>query len=92
VPGRKLNCWEFTNCGRGPGTETVCPAAAETGADGVNGGVNGGRSCWTIAGTSCGGRLQGTFAAKVETCLKCEFCQQVLAEEQKERGAKPRKR
>ena len=88
MPGSKLNCWEFTNCGRGPGAELVCPAAAEAGADGVNGG----RSCWTIAGTSCGGRLQGTFAAKIETCLKCEFCQQVLAEEQRAPGAKRRKR
>ena len=99
----RLNCWEFTGCGRGPGGEHVtrlglCPAAAESTADGTNGGVNGGRVCWTIAGTYCGGRLQGTYAAKMETCLRCEFCQHVLSEESRVppaaggRGARSRSR
>jgi len=79
-----LNCWEFKDCGRGPGSEPVCPAVTETKADGVNRGVNGGRVCWTIAGTLCGGRQQGTYAVKLETCLRCDFCQLVLREEQAE--------
>lgn len=82
----RQNCWDFTDCGRGPGGRHVaqlglCPAAAEVSADGSNGGINGGRVCWTIAGTYCYGRLQGTYAAKLETCLRCEFCQRVLSEE-----------
>ena len=78
---RSLNCWEFKNCGRGPGSELVCPAVIETRADGVNRGTNGGRVCWAIAGTLCGGRQQGTYAVKLETCLRCDFCQMVLKEE-----------
>ena len=88
-PTRKLNCWEYRQCGRGrnghlaPG-EKVCPAATATKANGVNLGINGGRVCWAIAGTLCGGRQQGNYAAKLETCLRCDFCQLVLAEEQTE--------
>jgi hypothetical protein len=81
---RKLNCWEFKKCGRGPGNEPVCPAATDARADGINGGDNGGRVCWVIAGTLCGGRQQGAFAVKIDTCLRCDFCQMVLGEEQAE--------
>jgi hypothetical protein len=80
----KLNCWEFKKCGRGPGSEPSCPAATDTRADGINGGMSGGRVCWAIAGTLCGGRQQGTYAVKLETCLRCDFCQVVLREEQAE--------
>jgi len=81
---RPLNCWEFKNCGRGPGAELTCPAATDVGADGINRGTRAGRVCWAVAGTLCGGRQQGTYAVKLETCLKCDFCQLVLAEEQTE--------
>jgi hypothetical protein len=52
----KLNCWEFEKCGRQPGGIKVkelgvCPAATEKRAHGINGGINGGRACWAIAGT-----------------------------------------
>jgi hypothetical protein len=84
--GPKLNCWEFTQCGREQGggrasERGLCPAATETRADGVHGGVNGGRVCWAIAGTLCDGRVQGSRASKMETCLACEFCLLVLKEE-----------
>lgn len=74
----KLNCWEFKKCGRESGGANVgglgvCPAAIETKADGLNEGNNGGRSCWAIAGTLCGGKVQGAFASKLANCLKCEF-------------------
>jgi len=88
-PTRKLNCWEFKQCGRekkgrhAPGEE-VCPAVTEVKANGVNGGRNGGRVCWAIAGTLCGGHRQGSFVAKLESCLRCDFCQFVLAEERTE--------
>lgn len=83
---RKLNCWEYKKCGRGPGGKNVkelgvCPAARETRADGINDGKNGGRVCWAIAGTLCDGKLQGTYASKLGFCLVCDFCQLVLREE-----------
>ncbi len=86
---KKLNCWEYKRCGRGPNGrrspgEKICPAATNTRADGVNCGTNGGRVCWAIAGTLCGGRQRGSFATKLETCLRCDFCQLVLAEEHTE--------
>jgi hypothetical protein len=81
---RPLNCWEFKNCGRGPGSEQVCPAVSATRADRVNRGTNGGRVCWAVAGTLCGGRQQGKYAVKIETCLRCDFYQLVLREERSE--------
>jgi hypothetical protein len=82
----KKNCWEIKKCGRevdGANAEElgICPAALETCADGLNGGMNGGRACWAIAGTFCGGVAQGTFASKLGTCIACDFFKQVAAEE-----------
>jgi len=82
----KLNCWEFKKCGREPGgakiTELgICPAAIEAQTDGVNSGRNGGRACWAISGTMCGGKVQGTYAAKIGNCLNCDFYQTVQQEE-----------
>ena len=84
---KKLNCWEHKKCGREPGGSNVlelgvCPAATETKADGINGGKNGGRVCWAIAGTLCEGEIQGTYASKLGFCLICDFCQLVLKEEE----------
>ncbi|MBF0483258.1 MAG: hypothetical protein HQL25_00990 [Candidatus Omnitrophica bacterium] len=83
----KKNCWEFKNCGREPGGAKVselgsCPAAIDVRVNGVNSGKNGGRACWVIAGTFCGGKVQGTYALKVVNCLKCEFFQLVRKEEE----------
>jgi signal transduction histidine kinase len=77
-----INCWEMKKCGREPGGERVhelgiCPAATEQRVDGVNGGRNGGRTCWAIAGTLCGGKVQGTYAAKITSCHACEFYRKV---------------
>ncbi len=82
----KVNCWEFKSCGREPGGQHVaelgaCPAATSTLLDGVNEGKNGGRSCWALVGTFCGGRVQGLFAAKMASCLVCEFFKRVALEE-----------
>jgi hypothetical protein len=81
-----LNCWEFKKCGREQGGVNaaelgVCTAANETRLDGTNGGMNGGRACWPLAGTLCGGAVQGTFATKLGNCMKCEFYQLVGSEE-----------
>ena len=74
----KLNCWEFEKCGREPcGTKIhehgVCPAAIESSAHGINGGTNGGRICWAIAGTLCNEKVKGTFANEKPSCLSCDF-------------------
>ncbi len=85
----KLNCWEFKKCGREPGGAKVaqlgvCAAAAETRTDGVNGGKNGGRICWAVTGTLCGGKVQGTFARKIANCLMdCAFFRATMKEERK---------
>jgi len=80
------NCWEFKRCGREPGGAKaeelgVCPASVNPRLDGVNHGESGGRTCWAIAGTLCGGKVQGTFASKLGNCMECEFFKQVLNEE-----------
>ncbi len=82
----KLNCWEVKNCGRTPGGAKaaelgVCPASTESRVNGVNSGKNGGRSCWAVTGTLCGGKVQGSFAAKLGNCMSCEFYKQVSSEE-----------
>ena len=82
----KMNCWEFKKCGREPGGIKsaelgVCPAATETSVSNVNGGKNGGRCCWVIAGTLCGGKVQGSFALKYSNCVMCEFYKKVGSEE-----------
>jgi hypothetical protein len=62
-----MNCWEFKKCGREAGGAKaaelgVCPAYP-----------NQGQACARIAGTLCGGVVQGTFASKLANCMKCEF-------------------
>ncbi len=61
------NCWEIKNCGRQKGGQNelelgICVAA--------QGGL--GHSCWAVAGTLCGGKVQGTVAKKEAQCIKCE--------------------
>jgi CRP-like cAMP-binding protein len=82
----RINCWEYMKCGREPGGGKiaelgVCPAAADESFDGINSGRCGGRFCWAVAGTFCGGKAQGTFAQKRESCLSCGFYHRVQAEE-----------
>lgn len=86
----KRNCWEFKGCGRQPGgdneEEGICPTALMTIYDGINEGKNGGRACWMIAGTRCEGRMQGTFAHKVQSCGQCDFYRSVADEEGEDLG------
>ena len=61
------NCWEIKKCGRetgGPKSKElgVCVAARE----------ELGHSCWMIAGTLCGGAVQGSVAQKERNCMSCE--------------------
>jgi hypothetical protein len=83
---KRLNCWEFKKCGREPGGAKaeqfgVCPATTDEKLNAVHGGKNAGRSCWVVAGTMCGGRVQGTFAQKYQNCDLCDFFRAVKEEE-----------
>jgi len=82
----KKNCWELIFCGREPngikvGELGVCPAATNTRHDKKNGGINGGRYCWKIVGTMCGGILQGEWSKKINDCYACKFFQHVEKQE-----------
>ena len=64
-----MNCWEYKKCGREKGGINVkklgiCPAWPAHG-----------RQCARVAGTFCGGKVQGTFVMKLLTCMKCGFYQ-----------------
>jgi PAS domain S-box-containing protein len=66
-----MNCWDFMKCGRTPGGDNVdelgiCPAYT----------YGAGQACWLVAGTFCGGQVQGTFAQKVDSCRTCDFYEQ----------------
>lgn len=68
--GRTRNCWENKSCGREVGGANadelgVCPAARHEAGD----------ACWLLAGTFCGGVVQGTFAEKLGNCMKCAHYQ-----------------
>jgi len=85
----RQNCWEFKKCGREPGglkskEMGVCPAANESKFDQINEGDKAGRVCWVVAGTFCGGKVQGTFAHKLTSCMQCEFYKQVEKEHGRE--------
>ncbi len=63
-----MECWEFKKCGRIPGGGKekemgVCPAYRH----------HAGQACWVVAGTFCGGKVQGTFAQKEHSCQSCDF-------------------
>ena len=55
-----INCWEFKKCGMDLTLE--CPAYP-----------TGGRICYMLAGTLCGGRPQGKYAEKSRDCMECDF-------------------
>ena len=61
-----LNCWEIKKCERQKGGNKVnelgeCIASKE----------EMGHSCWAVAGTLCGGKIQGTTAQKIGYCTSC---------------------
>ena len=71
----KQNCWEFKNCGRqkdGPKEKELglCSAFPDHG-----------RDCWAVAGTLCGGKVQGTAAEKLGNCRLCEFYKAVMMDD-----------
>jgi len=87
VAAAKLNCWEFKKCGRQPGGAKekelgTCPATMAIGFHGAHGGKAAGRACWAVAGSLCGGKIQGTYAQKLNNCWRCEFMNLVKREEE----------
>ncbi len=65
-----LNCWEIKKCERQKGGKKKnelgeCIASKE--------GM--GHSCWAVAGTLCGGKIQGATAQKIVYCTSCEVYQ-----------------
>ena len=59
--------------------------------NGVHKGKHGGRFCWAVAGTLCGGEPQGTFAKKLMECVNCEFLKKVHDEEGRDFVLSPNK-
>ena len=62
-----MKCWEIKKCGREKGGAKEkelgsCPAYPDKG-----------QECARVAGTLCGGSVQGTFAMKLANCMQCEF-------------------
>lgn len=57
-------CWEVKNC-----DYRKCPAYGKNNA-----------RCWQIAGTHCGGVVQGWFARKFNDCKECQVFQQSISE------------
>jgi hypothetical protein len=55
---QNMNCWEFKKCGK----EKTCPAYPQHGTH-----------CAMVAGTLCGGKVQGSFALKLVNCMECDF-------------------
>lgn len=83
----KKNCWEFKKCGRQPGGHKtqelgVCPVTTHQNLTGVHGGANAGRACWVVAGSLCGGKIQGSYAQKLSNCWRCDFMVRVKEEEE----------
>ncbi len=82
----KLNCWEYMECGRGPGgfgthEAGVCNIAKEIAANGLNGGVNGGRLCWLIAEKCSSEEVKCSNYHNKNSCFSCKFRYKVSAEE-----------
>lgn len=83
----KMNCWEFKGCGREPGGKRVvelgvCPVTEHVEFEGAHGGRKAGRACWIVAGSLCGGKIQGTYAQKLNNCWRCDFMNIVKKEEE----------
>ena len=86
VEAGKSNCWEHKKCGRQPGGARQrtghLPGHNVRDLNGAHGGQNAGRACWVIAGSLCGGKIQGTYALKLNNCWRCDFMNAVKQEEE----------
>ena len=81
---RKLNCWEFHNCGREKGGLMAerfgeCPVSTAMNLDGTNDGIAAGRACWMVRTGE--NRLTRAGACNGTSCNTCEFYLRVIHEE-----------
>jgi len=81
-PAKKINCWEFMKCCRGPNdaegeNSHICPATLNSSLNGLNEGEKSGRACWLVAGTFCDEKISGTYAEKIQSCRHCAFYKEV---------------
>jgi diguanylate cyclase (GGDEF)-like protein len=58
----EVRCWEEKNCSR-----KDCPSYFNTDV-----------RCWLVAGTMCGGKVQGEFAVKYKSCTECDVYQEAV--------------
>ena len=65
---KDVPCWEYMKCGRDVNVEMKCPAYPHFG-----------QVCWAVSGTRCSGKIQGTFAQKIDDCRNCKFFKKVKA-------------
>jgi hypothetical protein len=82
----KLNCWEFTKCGRQAEgarqeAEGLCPATGEIRLDGIHEGISAGRACWAVAGTFSRADACCSLVPENNDCTVCDFYQTVRREE-----------
>jgi hypothetical protein len=71
----KLNCWDLKKCCKETdNSNNIFQVKKELNADGLNGGINGGRVCWIIMESHCKQKAQNA-------CFQCEFHYKVMAEE-----------
>lgn len=59
-----IKCWEIKDC-----RKEECPAYNDKNC-----------RCWLKVGTLCGGKVQGEFATKYNTCLECEVFKTISEE------------
>jgi hypothetical protein len=81
---RKLNCWQFKNCGRESGGLLaeclgVCPVSVAAKYDGENGGQAGGRVCWKVTGACL--RCESAATGLGKPCHECPFYVRVSYEQ-----------
>jgi len=60
----KTPCWECLGCGIEADPTHRCPAYPYFG-----------RTCWSVAGTLCQGKVRGIYAEKTSDCHQCSFFQ-----------------
>lgn len=80
------NCWEYKKCGRQPGGDEVdsygvCEAASDSSYTGINAGKCAGRFCWAVSGSFSNGKSDCSLVKKIESCIHCDFYQNVRAQE-----------
>jgi len=78
-----VNCWEYLNCGYGPGSENPCPATTDTNCNGINQGLNAGRICWTFKNVPCK-VAEVAWLEPLGSCISCSFFLKVKEEEGEE--------